>query len=105
MGCLSPCALLARRLYSPEVTIQQNHQLITHGPYRHIRHPRYLGVLLLTLGLPLTFRSWVGVLMCPAVVAVILLRIRDEETLMQREFGQEWEAYCERSWLLIPWVY
>jgi protein-S-isoprenylcysteine O-methyltransferase Ste14 len=93
------------KLYSGEVTIQQNHQLITSGPYRCIRHPRYLGAVLLALGLPLIFRSWVGLVMCPAVVAIILLRIRDEEALMQREFGQEWEAYCQKSWRLIPGVY
>jgi protein-S-isoprenylcysteine O-methyltransferase Ste14 len=93
------------RLYSPEVTIQQDHRLITDGPYRYVRHPRYVGAVLLALGLPLVFRSWMALVLCPAVVAVILQRIRDEEGLMQQEFGQEWEAYCQRSWRLIPWVY
>lgn len=93
------------RLYSPEVTIQQDHRLITDGPYRYVRHPRYAGAILLAIGLPLVFRSWIALVLCPAIVAVILQRIRDEETLMKQEFGQEWEAYCKRSWRLIPWVY
>jgi len=93
------------RLYSPEVTLQQNHRLITQGPYRYIRHPRYLGALLLALGLPLTFRSWLGLVLYPAVVAIILLRIRDEEALMRQAFGPVWEAYCRRTWRLLPWVY
>lgn len=33
------------RMYSSEVTIQESHQLIKTGPYRHIRHPVYLGVI------------------------------------------------------------
>jgi protein-S-isoprenylcysteine O-methyltransferase Ste14 len=93
------------RLYSPEVTLQQDHRLITHGPYRHVRHPRYLGALLLALGLPLTFRSWIGLVLYPAIVAIVLLRIRDEEALMRKAFGPEWEAYCKQTSRLIPWVY
>jgi protein-S-isoprenylcysteine O-methyltransferase Ste14 len=93
------------RLYSPEVTIQSNHQLITSGPYHYVRHPRYLGAVLLTLGLPLAFRSWLGLVLAPVVVLIIMLRIRDEEALMDKEFGQEWEAYRRQTWRLIPWVY
>jgi protein-S-isoprenylcysteine O-methyltransferase Ste14 len=38
-------------------------------------------------------------------VLIIMLRIRDEEALMDKEFGQEWEAYRRQTWRLIPWVY
>lgn len=93
------------RQYSPEVTIQENHQLITGGPYRLIRHPRYLAILLLTIGASLAFRTWAGLVMFPFVVALLLWRIRDEETLMEREFGEEWRAYCRRAWRLVPYVH
>ena len=36
---------------------------------------------------------------------VILFRIRDEEAVMHKEFGAEWETYCKRSWRLIPYIY
>jgi protein-S-isoprenylcysteine O-methyltransferase Ste14 len=93
------------RLYSPEVTVQESHHLVTSGLYRHIRHPRYLGAVLLGFGLFLTFRSWIGLVLNSAFIGIILFRIQDEEALMHREFGQEWEAYCEHSWRLIPFVY
>ena len=32
--------------FSADVTIQDDHQLITSGPYRYIRHPRYLGIII-----------------------------------------------------------
>jgi protein-S-isoprenylcysteine O-methyltransferase Ste14 len=83
------------KVYSGEVTIQQHHRLITRGPYRHVRHPRYLGAVLVAAGLPLVFRSWIGLVVCPIVVVIILLRIHDEEALMRQEFGTEWETYCE----------
>jgi protein-S-isoprenylcysteine O-methyltransferase Ste14 len=93
------------RQYSAEVTIQENHNLITAGPYRLVRHPRYLGILLLTLGASLAFRTWAGLVLFPFVLALLLWRIRDEEALMQREFGEAWRAYSRRAWRLVPYVY
>jgi protein-S-isoprenylcysteine O-methyltransferase Ste14 len=91
--------------YSADVTIQSGHQLISGSIYRFIRHPRYLGVMALSLGVSCVFRSWVGVATSVLFLAVILFRIRDEEVVMHQEFGPVWEAYCKRSWRLIPYIY
>jgi protein-S-isoprenylcysteine O-methyltransferase Ste14 len=91
--------------YSQEVTLQQAHRLITAGAYRFLRHPRYLGVALLALGLSLLFRSWAGLALLPGVLALLLFRIHDEEKFMHAEFGAEWEAYVQRSWRLVPYLY
>ncbi len=93
------------RQYSPEVTIQQDHQLIATGPYRIVRHPRYLGVILMGGGVPLLFRSWIGPVLWLALLIVLVDRIRDEESLLHQEFGPAWEAYEKRSWRLIPYLY
>lgn len=93
------------RMYSLEVTIQKSHQLITTGPYRYIRNPIYSGVIIQALGFSLVFRSWIGLAAMIPLVAFFLLRIKDEEAVLQSEFGSEWEAYCERSWRLIPYLY
>jgi protein-S-isoprenylcysteine O-methyltransferase Ste14 len=93
------------RQYSEHVTIQPGHRLITTGPYRLVRHPRYLGGILLTSAVALVFRSWVGLLAVPLLLAIYLLRIRDEEALMHREFGPAWESYCRRSWRLLPGIF
>jgi predicted kinase/protein-S-isoprenylcysteine O-methyltransferase Ste14 len=93
------------RQFSLEVTIQEDHRLITRGLYRHLRHPRYLGIVLFTLGLALVFRSGVGLALVGGVTLVLLWRIRDEELLLHREFGAEWEAYARRSWRLLPFVH
>lgn len=93
------------RMYSAEVTIQKNHQLITTGLYRYIRHPRYLGVIFFAIGLSLLFRSWISLAVSVPLLFVLLARIRDEEALMYKEFGQEWETYCKQSWRLIPFLY
>ncbi len=93
------------RMYSAEVTVQKDHHLITTGLYRSIRHPRYLGLILLAPGSTLVFRSWIGLLLCIPIIAVLLWRIFDEERVMHKEFGAEWEAYCRRSWRLIPLLF
>jgi protein-S-isoprenylcysteine O-methyltransferase Ste14 len=93
------------RLYSPEVTIQTDHQLITSGPYQWIRHPRYLGVLFMAAGITLIFRSWIGLGLCPPLLWVLLDRIRDEEAMLEKEFGAAWQAYRARTWRLIPPLY
>jgi len=97
--------ILLGRLYSAEVTIQKNHRLITVGVYRHIRHPRYLGGIILAIGLSLLFRSWIGLAASFLFIGVVLSRIKDEEALLHSEFGQEWETYCQQSWRLIPCLY
>lgn len=93
------------RFYSGDVTLQPNHQLITTGLYGMLRHPRYLGVLLLTLGLALLYRSWIGIAALLPVLGVVLFRIHDEEQLLHRTFGAEWETYCRRSWRLLPLIF
>jgi len=93
------------RQYSPEVTIQNDHQLITSGVYRYIRHPRYFGIIALAVGVSFVFRSWIGLIACLVCCGILLFRIKDEETLLHMMFGQEWEAYCQRSWRLIPYIF
>jgi protein-S-isoprenylcysteine O-methyltransferase Ste14 len=91
--------------YSAEVTIQKDHQLITSGIYRYIRHPRYAGLLFAAIGLSLLFRTWVGLIITGLLLAGLLLRIRDEEAMLRKEFGQKWEQYCKVSWRLLPPIY
>ena len=93
------------RQYSADVTIQENHHLITNSTYRFIRHPRYLGIMALAVGISCVFRTWIGLLASIFFLALLLYRIRDEEATMHAEFGAEWEAYCSRSWRLVPWVF
>jgi protein-S-isoprenylcysteine O-methyltransferase Ste14 len=93
------------RQYSADVTIQVGHRLITSNIYRYIRHPRYLGIMALSLGVSLVFRCWIGLLASIFFLSLLLYRIRDEEAAMHKEFGSEWEAYCHCSWHLLPYIY
>lgn len=93
------------RQYSQEVTIQKDHRLIVSGVFRYIRNPRYLGIILAAAGLSLLFRSWIALVGTAITTGILLLRIRDEEDLLHKEFGLEWEEYCRTSWRLLPLIY
>jgi protein-S-isoprenylcysteine O-methyltransferase Ste14 len=91
--------------YSADVTIQAGHQLVTKGIYRFIRHPSYLGVIALSIGVSCLFRFWIGLVATVFFLGIILYRIKDEEAVMHKEFGEAWKAYCKRSWRLIPYIF
>lgn len=93
------------RFFSTEVTIQEGHRLVTSGVYHYLRHPRYLGVILFTVGISVLFRSWLGLISTMLLGLVLLWRIADEEKLLHMEFGAEWENYSKRSKRLIPFLY
>ncbi len=93
------------RQYSAEVTIQKDHRLITTGLYAAIRHPRYLGLLLLVAGSALVYRAWIGLAADLVLLATLLWRISDEEKLLRGEFGADWEAYCRHTKRLLPWIW
>jgi protein-S-isoprenylcysteine O-methyltransferase Ste14 len=91
--------------FSVYVTIQDDHKLVTHGLYRYLRHPRYLGIIIFNIGISLVFRSWLALIFVAALTLVLIWRIHGEEVLMHQEFGTDWEAYSQKSWRLIPFVY
>ena len=73
--------------------------------YSVIRHPSYLGLLIIMLGWGVAFRSWIGILIALLFVPIIVARINSEERLLQSEFGATYDAYRARTWRLIPRVY
>ena len=91
--------------YSGYVTLQEDHQLVQTGLYGVIRHPIYLRALLVVIGLPLIFRSWLFLVMLPLGAVFVAARIRAEEKLLGEQFGAEFEAYRKRTWRLLPHVY
>jgi len=82
-------------------TLYQDHKLIRIGPYRYVRHPMYLGVILAALGALSIFRTWAMVLFSASSLGVVV-RARREERLLAEEFGEEWDAYKREVNAWIP---
>jgi protein-S-isoprenylcysteine O-methyltransferase Ste14 len=97
--------MILGKQFSVDVTIQEDHKLVTGGPYKFIRHPRYLGIIVFFAGISLIFLSWISLLLVLFLMAVLLWRIRDEEKLMHQEFEKSWEDYKKRTFSLIPFIY
>ena len=94
-----------RNRFSGLVAIQAGHRLETRGVYSTIRNPSYLGLLISSLGWVLAFRSVVGVILTATLLVPLVARIRAEEQLLREHFGPEYEAYCARTWRLLPGLY
>ena len=75
-------------------TLYQDHKLIQDRPYRFMRHPMYLAVILAAFGALLIFRTWAMVLFSILSLGVVV-RARREERLLDEEFGEEWETYMQ----------
>lgn len=101
---LWPVFVLGDR-FSGLVAIQPGHTLVTEGIYRTIRNPSYLGLLVLSLGWALAFRSLAGVLLVALMIPPLIARIRSEEALLRSQFGEAYAAYCGRTWRLLPGLY
>lgn len=90
--------------WSGNVTLKQGHELVVFGPYRWVRHPIYTGLLTALVGTALARGEWRSVI-AVAIAAVALWRkLRLEEIVMVRQFGDAYVRYTQRARALIPFV-
>jgi protein-S-isoprenylcysteine O-methyltransferase len=94
------------RFFTATVIIQENQHIITHGPYRLIRHPSYSGVLVIIAGLGCMIGNWISLLFILSGLFIPLLyRIAVEEQELLHAFGEQYETYMQRTKRLIPFVF
>jgi protein-S-isoprenylcysteine O-methyltransferase Ste14 len=91
------------KFWSLHVEIRDRHELIRTGPFRWVRHPTYLSMILELLAAGLILKAFftlvaVSVLFIPA----LLLRLRIEETALVDKFGDAYREYRRRTPALFP---
>lgn len=92
--------------YSVHVETSDSHQLIRMGIYKVIRHPAYLGLLCLLLGIPLSMGSWGAIFLAVAGgIPAIVYRISAEEKLLIERFGNQYKQYKENTRRLLPYLW
>lgn len=101
---LSAMVALGRRFVSV-IAAQDGHTLHTGGLYSSIRHPSYLGILLMDLGFAGVFRSAPALALMPLVFVMFARRMDAEERFLTARFGEEYRGYQTRSARLWPGVY
>ena len=80
-------------------------RIISSGPYRYTRNPMYLGHLVFTLGLAVTFWSWFALLILVGRAIWFQRRVLHDEGRLQQLFGAEYDAYRARVKRWIPGVF
>ncbi len=88
--------------WSIALEIQEDHKLITTGPYKRVRHPMYLGIFIYTIGLCLISLDILVILFFVYSIWVNYRRIPSEEQMMIDQFGDEYLEYMKRTGRLIP---
>ena len=81
---------------------QRAHRLATTGPYARIRHPQYVGFVLIMFGFLVQWPTLVTLAMFPILVTMYALLARREEADSAIEFGDAWGAYAARTPRFIP---
>lgn len=81
---------------------QRDHTLATAGPYTRIRHPQYVGFVIIMFGFLLQWPTILTVVMFPILVWVYTRLARSEEKDAQKEFGEAWNVYASKTPAFIP---
>jgi protein-S-isoprenylcysteine O-methyltransferase Ste14 len=93
------------RNWSRSVTIKQDHELITTGPYTLLRHPIYTGILAGFLGLAIAVSEVRGFVVLVLFFLVFWAKFRMEEQWMRSEFGETYAEYVHRTAALVPYLF
>jgi protein-S-isoprenylcysteine O-methyltransferase Ste14 len=87
------------------IEVGTDQKVISTGLYAWVRHPMYIGGIILLLGTPLALGSWWGVLMTILITAVIIWRLLDEERLLAKSLPGRVEYKKKVRYRLVPLVW
>ncbi len=79
--------------------------LRTRGPYAYVRHPIYAFYLIETLALPMIRSNWISWLALAVITGVTVWRIQEEEKALLTRYGDEYQAYRDKTHRLLPGIY
>ncbi|MGI9534164.1 MAG: methyltransferase family protein [Thermodesulfobacteriota bacterium] len=100
-------AMAVNKWFSKVVAIQteRGHEVITTGPYRYIRHPGYIGWVLMWVGIPLILDSLWAFVPIAATIVIIVIRTTWEDNTLKTELPGYVEYASKVKFKLIPGVW
>jgi len=91
------------RNFLATLQLASDHTLVTGGPYRRMRHPMYLALLLYHIGICSLSANWlIGLLGVGLIAVVSLVRMPREEAMLAERFGNEYRSYADQTGGLLP---
>jgi protein-S-isoprenylcysteine O-methyltransferase Ste14 len=83
----------------------EEQKVISTGPYALVRHPMYMGVLVMMTGVPLALGCWGGLAILVLMVPGLTWRILDEEKLLKKELPGYPEYAQKVRYRLVPYIW
>ena len=94
------------RNWSVTLEVREQHALITHGVYRHVRHPMYSAFWLWAIAQALLLPNWIaGPAGLVGFGTLFFLRVGREERMMYETFGEEYRRYVARTARIVPGIF
>ena len=93
------------RYASRIIEVEQEQTVISSGPYAIVRHPMYLGSLLLYILSPLALGSYWAMIPAILIIPIIVARIRNEESVLVRDLNGYQEYMQKTRYRLIPGIW
>ncbi|HTA53043.1 MAG TPA: isoprenylcysteine carboxylmethyltransferase family protein [Candidatus Acidoferrum sp.] len=90
------------KFWSATVVLREGHQLIRSGPYANIRHPIYTGMLTAVLGTTLAVGRYRALLAFIVILAAFTVKSRQEEKLLDAQFGPAFEQHRRDTGFFLP---
>ena len=90
--------------WSSVVELKHDHELIENGPYKHVRHPIYAGLLTLFFGNAILVGDWRGLIAVAIIFASFWRKLRLEEQWLTQQFGNRYRDYVNRTKALVPGI-
>jgi protein-S-isoprenylcysteine O-methyltransferase Ste14 len=103
--CIAMLVIVQNGYAAATVTVETGQQVVSRGVYKFVRHPMYVGNLIMMSGMPLALGSYWGLFLVIPGVLVLVFRILDEEKMLtQQLFG--YREYTQRvRYRLMPYVW
>ncbi len=87
------------------VVTRKEATLVTHGPYRWVRHPFYVTAALLMASVTMLTASWLIGLTSLIVLVLLAVRTPKEEAMLIERFGEQYRDYMARTGRFIPRIF
>jgi protein-S-isoprenylcysteine O-methyltransferase Ste14 len=95
-----------KNAFTVDVAINRTHELNTNGLYKIVRHPSYLGLLMIMTGEAVSMVSLGSfIIVVLPVTLSIFYRIHVEEKLLNEEFGEKYIDYKRKTKRILPFIY
>lgn len=80
---------------STVIQVENEQNVISSGPYALVRHPMYLGMLIMSLFMPIALGSYISIIPMLFIIPITIIRIKNEEEMLLKNLNG-YKNYCSK---------